>query len=85
MHRKGSQAPRHTPQGALKPVLHGLRLVGRGPGRRRDFARDRGEALAEEFAEAGEGLGRDMYSLTVEETLAHLDAAVAAMQSAVPA
>src|SRR5277367_5846895 len=35
--------------------------------------------------EAGEGLGRDMYSLTVEETLAHLDAAVAAMQSAVPA
>ena len=27
--------------------------------------------------QAGEGLGRDMYSLTVEETLAHLDAAVA--------
>jgi hypothetical protein len=34
--------------------------------------------------EAGEGLGRDMYSLTVEQTLAHLDAAVTAMQ-AVPA
>jgi hypothetical protein len=31
--------------------------------------------------EAGEGLGREMYSLTVEETLAHLDAAVAAMQA----
>jgi hypothetical protein len=30
---------------------------------------------------AGEGLGREMYSLTVEETLAHLDAAVAEMQS----
>ncbi len=35
--------------------------------------------------EAGEGLGREMYSLTIAETLAHLDAAVAAMQSAVPA
>ncbi|MGB0078714.1 MAG: hypothetical protein WA423_13015 [Candidatus Sulfotelmatobacter sp.] len=35
--------------------------------------------------EAGEGLGRDMYSLTIEETLAHLNAAVAAMQSAIPA
>ncbi len=35
--------------------------------------------------EAGEGLGRDMYSLTVEETLAHLGAAVAVMQAAVPA
>ena len=35
--------------------------------------------------QAGEGLGRDMYSLTVEETLAHLEAVVAAMQSAVPA
>jgi hypothetical protein len=30
--------------------------------------------------EAGEGVGRDMYSLTVQETLAHLDAAVAEMQ-----
>jgi hypothetical protein len=30
--------------------------------------------------QAGEGLGRDMYSLTVEETLAHLEAVVAAMQ-----
>ena len=34
---------------------------------------------------AGEGLGRDMYSLTVAETLAHLDAAVAAMQAPVTA
>jgi hypothetical protein len=34
---------------------------------------------------AGEGLGRDMYSLTVDETLAHLEAAVAAMQAAVTA
>ncbi|HEY3973927.1 MAG TPA: hypothetical protein VGM18_13055 [Candidatus Sulfotelmatobacter sp.] len=31
--------------------------------------------------EAGEGLGREMYSLTVEETLAHLEAAVAEMQA----
>jgi hypothetical protein len=31
--------------------------------------------------EAGEGLGREMYSLTVEETLAHLDAVVTAMQA----
>jgi len=30
--------------------------------------------------ESGEGLGREMYSLTVEETLAHLDAAIAEMQ-----
>lgn len=30
--------------------------------------------------ESGEGVGRDMYSLTVEETLAHLEAAVTAMQ-----
>jgi len=29
----------------------------------------------------GEGLGREMYSLTIEETLAHLDAAVAEMQA----
>jgi hypothetical protein len=36
--------------------------------------------------EAGEGLGRDMYSLTVEETLAHLEAAVTAgIQTQVPA
>ncbi len=35
--------------------------------------------------EDGEGLGREMYSLTIEETLQHLDAAVAAMQAAVPA
>ena len=35
--------------------------------------------------QAGEGLGRDMYWLTIEETLAHLNAAVAAMQSAIPA
>jgi hypothetical protein len=31
--------------------------------------------------EAGEGVGREMYSLTVEETLKHLDAAVADMQA----
>jgi hypothetical protein len=31
--------------------------------------------------EAGEGLGREMYSLTIEETLAHLDATVAEMQA----
>jgi len=31
--------------------------------------------------ESGEGLGREMYSLTVEETLAHLDAAVAEMEA----
>jgi len=35
--------------------------------------------------EAGEGLGREMYSLTIEETLDHLDAAVAAMQAPVTA
>jgi hypothetical protein len=35
--------------------------------------------------QAGEGLGRDMYSLTVAETLEHLDAVVAAMQAPVPA
>ena len=31
--------------------------------------------------EAGEGVGREMYSLTIEETLAHLEAAVAEMQA----
>jgi len=31
--------------------------------------------------ESGEGLGREMYSLTVEETLAHLDAAVGEMEA----
>ena len=31
--------------------------------------------------ESGEGGGRDMYSLTVEETLSHLEAAVAEMQA----
>jgi hypothetical protein len=35
--------------------------------------------------QAGEGLGREMYSLTVEETLAHLEAVVTAMQAPVPA
>jgi hypothetical protein len=30
---------------------------------------------------AGEGVGREMYSLTVEETLAHLEAAVAEMRA----
>src|ERR1700741_5047786 len=41
------------------------------------------DSLAKEIAghflktalEAGEGLGREMYSLTIEQTLAHLDAA----------
>jgi hypothetical protein len=31
--------------------------------------------------ESGEGGGREMYSLTIEETLTHLDAAVAEMQA----
>jgi hypothetical protein len=31
--------------------------------------------------EAGEGVGREMYSLTIEETLKHLAAAVADMQA----
>jgi hypothetical protein len=31
--------------------------------------------------DAGEGVGREMYSLTVEETLGHLDHAVAEMQA----
>ncbi len=31
--------------------------------------------------EAGEGLGREMYSLTVQETLAHLESAVTDMQA----
>jgi hypothetical protein len=35
--------------------------------------------------EAGEGLGREMYSLTVEETLNHLEAAVTEMQAPVTA
>jgi hypothetical protein len=35
--------------------------------------------------EAGEGLGRDVYSLTVEEALAHLEAVVAEMQAPVTA
>jgi hypothetical protein len=35
--------------------------------------------------EAGEGLGREMYSLTIDETLDHLAAAVTEMQSPVPA
>jgi hypothetical protein len=30
--------------------------------------------------EAGEGLGREMYSLTIEETLAHLEAVVSAVE-----
>jgi hypothetical protein len=34
-------------------------------------------------AETGEGLGREMYSLTIEETLKHLDA-VAAGEPAQP-
>lgn len=31
--------------------------------------------------ESGEGLGREMYALTVDETLQHLDAAVAEMEA----
>ncbi len=31
--------------------------------------------------EAGEGLGREMYTLTVDDTLKHLDAAVAEMEA----
>jgi len=31
--------------------------------------------------ESGEGLGREMYSLTVEETLSHLDATIAEMEA----
>ena len=31
--------------------------------------------------EAGEGLGREMYTLTVDETLKHLDAAIAEMEA----
>jgi hypothetical protein len=31
--------------------------------------------------QAGEGVGREMYALTVEQTLAHLDAVVAEMQA----
>jgi hypothetical protein len=34
--------------------------------------------------ESGEGVGREMYSLTVEQTLAHLDAVVAEIESAQP-
>jgi hypothetical protein len=33
--------------------------------------------------ESGEGVGREMYSLTVEQTLHHLDAAVAPVESSV--
>lgn len=33
--------------------------------------------------EAGEGLGREMYSLTVAETMAHLEGVIAAMQAPV--
>ncbi len=48
------------------------------------------DALAKEIAghflkmalESGEGVGREMYSLTVEETLQHLDAVVAEAESA---
>lgn len=35
--------------------------------------------------ESGEGAGREMYSLTVEETLDHLDAAVAEAEAALEA
>ncbi|MFZ0478377.1 MAG: hypothetical protein WAL71_04455 [Terriglobales bacterium] len=47
------------------------------------------DALAKEIAghflktalESGEGLGREMYGLTVEETLKHLDAIVAELEA----
>lgn len=47
------------------------------------------DSLAQEIAghylktalEAGEGLGREMYSLTIEETLTHLEAVVTEMQA----
>ncbi len=35
--------------------------------------------------ESGEGLGRDMYSLTIEQTLEHLEAVVSEMQAPAPA
>jgi hypothetical protein len=35
--------------------------------------------------ESGEGVGREMYSLTVEETLRHLDAAVSETEAALAA
>jgi len=35
--------------------------------------------------ESGEGVGREMYSLTVEETLRHLDRVVASAEAAAPA
>ena len=34
--------------------------------------------------ESGEGVGREMFSLTVEQTLAHLDAVVAEIEAAQP-
>jgi hypothetical protein len=51
------------------------------------------DALAKEIAghflktalESGEGVGSEMYSLTVDETLKHLDAVVAAVESPVAA
>ena len=51
------------------------------------------DALAKEIAghylktalESGEGLGREMYGLTVEETLQHLEAVVAEVEGPVPA
>jgi len=51
------------------------------------------DALAVEIAghylktalESGEGLGREMYSLTSQETLDHLEAVVAAMQAPITA
>ena len=35
--------------------------------------------------ESGEGVGREMYSLTVQETLEHLEAVVAEAEAATPA
>ena len=44
---------------------------------------DRG-ALFEDCAESGEGVGREMYSLTVDETLKHLEAVAARSPSLSP-
>ena len=63
--------------------------IRRGWNIRSALARQITDSLAQEIAghylktalESGEGLGREMYSLTVEETLAHLDAVVAEMQA----
>ncbi len=57
-----------------------------------DYRKRTGKAITDSLAveiaghylqsalKAGEGLGREMYSLTIEETLTHLEAVVSAMQ-----